>query len=369
MVEMAEVARASVVHIVLETGASGSGFIVDGAKGHILTNEHVVRGSRGGIVTVIFGDGTRTEAEVRAADASVDIALLRVRSTRSLHSLTFASSVSMGETVIALGYPFGRMLGEEVTMTTGVVSSFRVDGAVRYVQTDAALNPGNSGGPLLNRRGEVVGMNTSGLDAQGINFAIRHGDLEKYLRLLIAQADSPVTPTPESAPTPEGSFGPLSGSIEHDPDGEFIDGYEASVWLTDGVIEARFFNPYSSETGQWSHGFLFRYHTDPNFFHGVGITDAGYFFHYIRDDEGHNEWLEHRYFSRIKTDADGYNDLRIIAVGSSGDLLINGDRVAVLDLSGLMEEGSVFIMGAFYGGHGVEGYSTRFEDFKVKSLD
>ena len=125
------------------------------------------------------------------------MALLKTESTRSLTPLRFASDAREGEEVVALGYPFSHVIGKSMSVTTGIVSSFRTYEGVAYLQTDTDINPGNSGGPLLNLRGEVVGMNARGLrgeDAQGINFAIRYDVLASRLSILRAEAVEPVTP-------------------------------------------------------------------------------------------------------------------------------------------------------------------------------
>ena len=254
--------------VFIDTGSgTGSGFVVD-ATGYILTNEHVVTGSTW--VTVILDNGDKLTAYVAATDPSRDIALIKV--DRHFHSvLQIATEARPGEDVIALGYPFGDTLGESMKITRGIVSAFITIGGVIHVQTDADLNFGNSGGPLLNLQGEVVGMNTSGLrefDAQGINFAIRYDVLASRLPALLGAATSPPTVTPTATPIPSptpGSgpqpiFGPVDGEIEHTmPDDGLIDGYYSGTGIRDGVIEAHFYNPYSASLGRWSSGFLFRH--------------------------------------------------------------------------------------------------------------
>ncbi len=129
-------------------GSAGSGFIVD-KNGHILTNVHVIRGQEN--LTAVLDNGTRRTARVIAYDIPRDIALLKI-SAAGLTALPFAARVREGEEVVAIWYPLD--LGQSITTTRGIVSAFRTYGGVRYVQTDAALNPGNSGGPLLNMRGK-----------------------------------------------------------------------------------------------------------------------------------------------------------------------------------------------------------------------
>jgi serine protease Do len=158
------------------TAGQGSGFIIDGA-GYIVTNNHVV--GRADAVKVELADGRTLPAKVVGSDPQTDVALLKVEpGATPLQAVTFGDSdtVRVGEWVLAMGNPFG--LGG--TATTGIVSARgRQIGTGPYddfLQTDAAVNPGNSGGPLFNTAGEVVGINTaifspSGASA-GIGFAV-----------------------------------------------------------------------------------------------------------------------------------------------------------------------------------------------------
>ena len=152
-------------------------------------------------------------------------------------------------------------------------------------------------------------------------------------------------------------FGPVSGSIEHDPDDGFIDVYKSGVWLTDGVIEARFFNPYSAQDGSWTSGFLFR-RSGFNTFHVVFIHSGGRRFHRLRlGDADASQTLGQGRSSYIATGPYSYNDIRVIAIGDEGTLFINGHYIVTLDLSGLIEEGDVSAVGAYYTGDGIAGKS------------
>ena len=362
------------VRIESPTG-SGSGFVV-GPDGYILTNEHVISGQSR--LTVVFSDGSRLCADLVASDAARDIALLKVAASRTLSVLPFAKSVRAGDEVIALGHPLN--LGEEPTITKGVVSALRTVRGISYIQTDAAMNPGNSGGPLLNNEGQVVGMNTSVLRdiqgetyyAQGINFAIKFDVLSSRLTAMKSgQSSHPtpvVTPRVVTTQTPGYVFGPESGAIDHDPDDGFIDTHRTTASLSDGIIEARFFNPYSSYDGSWSSGFIFR-RADANFFHVVVINSDGAWYHYLRTGDIDTEQdLASEYSNHIDTTARGSNHIRIIANGSKGWLFINGAYVASLDLSGLIDPGGVSAVGSYFQDDGLTGKSTLFEDFTIRSL-
>ena len=153
----------------------GSGFIVD-AAGLVVTNNHVIADADE--VNVIRNDGTTLKAEVVGRDQRTDLALLRVKPTTPLKAVKFGDSekLRLGEWVIAIGNPFS--LGG--TVTAGIVSARNRDiqsGPYdNYIQTDAAINRGNSGGPLFNMNGEVIGVNTAIISPSGgsigIGFAV-----------------------------------------------------------------------------------------------------------------------------------------------------------------------------------------------------
>ena len=371
---MVETARLSVVQIVMSAGGTGSGFFVGGA-GYILTNRHVVQGN--GQATVVLHDSRRLSATIEYIHPQYDLALLSIAEGYWQPPLPFAKTARVGEPVIALGHPFGM----DMTITEGIVSAFPLVDGVDYVQTDAAVNPGNSGGPLLNLQGEVVGMNTWGIHkdiSEGLNFAIHFDLMATELWAMIQAAVAPPTPTPKSVapptPTPkpaahpETVFGPVNGSIPHDPDNGFLEIYDSSTWLADAVIEARFLNPYSRQEGEWDIGFLFRYRQgrEYNLFHAVMIHSGGWWYHDLRTDEEKNLRLASDYSPHITTSAHEYNDVRVVVFGDKGTLFINDNYIATLDLSGLKEEGTVAIATEFFADAGISGKFTTFENFTVR---
>lgn len=166
----------------------GSGVIIDGKRGFILTNAHVI--SRANTITVILQDKREFEARIVGVDPDSDLAVLRIDANADLPTAEMGSSedLMIGETVIAIGNPFGF----SHTVTTGVVSavnrSIRSEDQVfhNFIQIDASINPGNSGGPLLNIRGELIGINTAiYAKAQGIGFAIPVDTAQKIVSDLI----------------------------------------------------------------------------------------------------------------------------------------------------------------------------------------
>ncbi len=153
----------------------GSGFIID-ASGLIVTNNHVINEAES--ITVTLPDGTKLEATLKGRDAKTDVALLQVKSSKPLPHVSFGDSTKsrVGDWVLAIGNPFG--LGG--TVTAGIISARNRDiNAGPYddfIQTDASINRGNSGGPMFNMNGEVIGMNTAIYSPSGgsvgIGFAV-----------------------------------------------------------------------------------------------------------------------------------------------------------------------------------------------------
>lgn len=158
-----------------KSNSLGSGFVID-PSGIVVTNNHVIGDADE--ITVVFNDGKKLKAEIIGKDQKVDIAVLRVKPDQPLKAVSFGDSdkAKIGDWVMAIGNPFG--LGGSVS--AGIVSARNRDiddqSYGQYIQTDAAINKGNSGGPLFNMDGEVIGINTAILSptggSVGIGFAV-----------------------------------------------------------------------------------------------------------------------------------------------------------------------------------------------------
>ena len=175
-----------------KTSALGSGFIID-AKGIVITNNHVIQGAED-IVVRVNGD-KEYQAKILGADPEMDIAVLQINSTDKFAPVKFGDSdkARIGDWVIAIGNPFG--LGG--TVTAGIISARnRSIGLSRYedfIQTDASINVGNSGGPLFNMNGDVIGINTAILGQSGsigIGFAIPSNSAKIVIDQLIKYGET-----------------------------------------------------------------------------------------------------------------------------------------------------------------------------------
>jgi hypothetical protein len=173
--------KPSLVTILTEDSPRGSGFIVS-KDGYIVTNAHVMREKSGKIA---LPDGTITDASLVFMDPEMDFALLKASDAWNYPYLTLGNSDSCreGDTVVAAGTP----LSFQTSFTRGIISAVRRSfPAYRatFIQTDAALSPGNSGGPLINTKGEVVGINSlkiSGAAVEGMGFAVSINDVRNHI--------------------------------------------------------------------------------------------------------------------------------------------------------------------------------------------
>lgn len=164
----------------------GSGFVID-AAGIVITNNHVIADASE--ITVIFNDGQRLKAELVGRDAKVDIAVLRVKPEKPLKAVKFGDSgkIRVGDWVMAVGNPFG--LGG--TVTVGILSArnrnINSGPYDDYLQTDASINKGNSGGPLFAMNGEVVGVNTAILSPSGGSVGIGFASPASVVKPIVDQ--------------------------------------------------------------------------------------------------------------------------------------------------------------------------------------
>ncbi|HEU4342304.1 MAG TPA: trypsin-like peptidase domain-containing protein [Candidatus Binatia bacterium] len=167
------------------SGSRGSGFIVH-PEGYILTAHHVIDKSQE--IEVRLADGQRLQADIVAADAQIDLALLKVQSDRELPTLSLGNSdnISVGDVAVVFGYPFGR----ESSMNLGIISragrSYPDSASYEMIQTDAGAYPGGSGGPLLNGKGHVIGIITMAAERGNMGFATPINVIKRILPRLMS---------------------------------------------------------------------------------------------------------------------------------------------------------------------------------------
>jgi S1-C subfamily serine protease len=179
------------------TSKSGTGFVIS-SSGHVVTNQHVVDGCIGEIQGNLSGDAP-VKLRLVSSDETNDLALLQAPSPFKEIATIRDKAIRPGDSVVAIGYPFHGLLTSDFTVTTGIVSSLSgILNDTRYLQISAAVQPGNSGGPLLSTSGEVVGMVAAKLNAlkfakatgnipENINFAIKTGALRDFLDNSVVQ--------------------------------------------------------------------------------------------------------------------------------------------------------------------------------------
>ena len=184
-----------------ETGSQGSGVVVDG-RGYVVTNNHVIAEAAASPskfkMRVVFNDGKEVPANLVGRDPKTDLAVLKVDNVDNLTVARFGDSdkLRVGEEVVAVGAP----LGLRSTVTTGIISALNrpvplsgdgsdTDTVIDAVQTDASINHGNSGGPLIDMKSEVIGINTAGKSltesASGLGFAIPVNEVKQTVETLI----------------------------------------------------------------------------------------------------------------------------------------------------------------------------------------
>ena len=365
-------ARPAVVRINTTTG-SGSGVIFDGQgrTGYVVTNEHVVEGhSR---VNVTVNDSTTYNGTVLGVDATRDLAVVSI-CCGDFTTLGFgdAAALEAGDEVVNIGYALG--FSGEATVTKGIVSALRYDSRHQayVIQSDAVINPGNSGGPMLSETGQILGINTfkyeeteSGRPTEGLGFAISAVTVQQRIPILRAGTAIPTaTPVPRPTPTPAPDagydFGPINGSIQHDPSHRSIKTNYAGVSVTDMVVEATFVNPYAASTKLWSHGFFIR--AGDSSLHFVVTSNRRWTFKSYVDGEYQN--LAGGTLSKFVTGAGERNHLMVVAIGTRGWFFVNGEHVASVDLINVTGAGDVAAIVGAYEDDEVAGAVTRYEGFK-----
>jgi len=229
----------------------GSGFIID-AKGYIVTNNHVIEDASR--ITVSLLSGERYRGKVVGVDRETDLALIKIDADHALPTMKFGDSnaVQVGDWVLAIGSPFGL----DQTVTAGIISKKERDSQAftsfqRFLQTNAAINRGNSGGPLVNMHGEVIGVNsqiaTLNGDYNGIGFALPSNDAKYVYEQLLASGkvkrgylgvtlDSVKSEFARVYSLPD-AHGAIIADIQNERDGEPTPAVKAGLHVNDIIVE------------------------------------------------------------------------------------------------------------------------------------
>ena len=365
--------------------ANGTGVIFEtqGRAGYVVTNYHVVEGFRQ--VRVVVDDTSTYEGTVLGIDQVRDLAVVSI-CCGSFRSLPFgdASSLEPGDEVVAIGYALG--LSGEASITRGIVSAIRYDPVLQsnVIQTDAAINPGNSGGPMLSTSGEILGINTyrydraeGGRPTEGLGFAISEKTVQAGIPLLkTARPARTPTPTLEVSPTPPATYkthyGPVNGQLWHNPSDGLIKTDYASISLTDALVTATFFNPYSRDLNTWDYGLIFRDSGSGDsrrFMQIVVTSDSRWALGWRDGADAATELISEGMLSRIDTSPGGRNRIWVAAFGQRGLLFINGKFISVLDLSLVADPGDIAVITGVHQGNELPGATTRFQGFQVFGLE
>ena len=369
---------------IVTDSVTGSGVIydVDSATGValILTNRHVIEGASR--ISAVVTDTVRYDATLRGFDGDVDLAVLRICCNTGLSSaqLVKSGSVAIGDRVYALGYPLG---ANSIRVTEGIVSASEysaVYGAY-IIQTDAALNPGNSGGPLIRSDGLAAGINTarkeqsdSGRPVEGTGYAIaartvltRLPDIERGAVTVIPSPT--VIPTPRATPRPNGQFRQLQlddGAMPHEDDG-FIKTRRVASGIRNFAIFTDFEVPYSVDVGDWDFGFTFRDSGDGNLSY-VALTQDGRYAHHLRID-GDDRNVKNGPAENLRLSAGTVNTVTLIVVEDRGWLFVNSEYISDFDVSGSSPRGELTIATGIYKDSEVPGYSTKFSNVIGEEVD
>ena len=354
---------------------SGTGVIID-PRGYILTVKHGISLTRTNIVTL--DDGTSHPARVvatgRSSATGDDIALLKIGAGRELTSLGVRSDVRVGEDVIIVGYPLIKSIPtwkNQPAMTKGVVSAIRNFEGYQWLQTDAAANPGNSGGPVIDVDGNIVGLalfvtrnlGIRNVDyfGQGLAFAHSARTINAFLANHLDGGGTSDAPEEDNAYR---IAGPDGMTIPHMPNNGKVDLGNMGLSFKTGVIEGVFANPYPARDAKWSHGFMFRV-TQERAFHAVGITSNGSMFHEYRDTNGVAHGTDLGSSKLIDTGHPASNTIKVVARNDDGELWVNGSIAATFDLGDLAIHGDVEVFANFFTGHGLANRSSKVSDIYV----
>ena len=376
--EIYESVKETVVRIETDNG-TGTGFFISN-DGLIVTNAHVIEDFK--IVTVTLFNGQKLEGQVLGKKDLQDLGLIKIKAL-NMQYLDFTSyiPIKVGDTALAIGY--ASSLFGDPTLTKGYVSALRDNclGAfqgISCIQTDAALNPGNSGGPLFNDKGQLIGINTFILEnTEGLNFATNINSVKHLIEeLVLLPYDTNLvlltpTPTPTSTLKSESSkqasnllAGPWSGSMTAE-DGNIAASPEVYVDARNTVVSADFVRPLST---YWTQGFFFRRATDD--WNKILLSElngeGSIIFVQLRLENGEWEIIPDEN-NQISVNLEStINTLKVITIENSAYVFLNEEFVTVKIFDSIIESGGVYPIAANYS-ENFEG-PYEFKDYVVREV-
>ena len=383
--------RPSVVGVSDGLNVWGTGFIfrtveegLDKGAAYIMTNFHVVEEISD--LRVLVEDTAYRQATIVSTDPRRDLAMLRICCSSKWKAVEFKDSTDMypGDEVIAIGYALPDALGTRTfrlnrnfvpgaaTITRGIISAFRYDQRMdaQWIQHDAPINGGNSGGPLLSRDGRVVAVNFGRFDwAEGMGFAVLETTVQERIRLWDLG--------------PSESFGPLAGSLPHVVD-DYLETFTPKFRATgdEFALRVTFFNPYNgSSENLWSYGFRFgdAGESDDSIMYLVVDSRGKWTVRNLRDGEFHN--IHEGLAPQLLMAKGQKNVLEFWVDGPYAWVLVNGQKVwevwddlefpvGAIDLGpDSSHEGEVSVITGYWVGSERRGAETRYEDFAGLTYD
>ncbi len=389
LIELVEEASDSVVKVIANIG-TGSGWIYRtvGEEAWVLTNQHVVDNDRTPNVHVEVMNKTY-RGDVVGSDINKDLAVVRICCSSRFRSLPFGRSgaLRLAEGVIALGYPAGT---ESVTFNEGKVSSreqYQSTNRRYIITTDVPANPGNSGGPLLNLQGEVVGIvsereeplyDASGRPIVGLSFAVAERTISESLRTLERGRFSAAaaTPTPAPMPTPgfrssysNDRFGPENGELHHDPNGALITTSNTDTDVSNFFTSVTVVNPYGASTADWDFCLAFRDEEQRDrTLHLLTFRSDRRYTHTLRD-RGESNTISQGEVRALRRGNGAENSVSMIVIQNRGYVFVNREFVTDLDLRDHNARGTVWLGTGCTEGFERQGAVTRFKDLYVQELE
>ena len=367
--EVIEQVRPSVVKVF--NGNRGSGVIVEteDETAYVLTASHVVD-DRENAITVRVNDEDYYDGTLLTRDPIRDLAVVTI-CCGDFTAAEFGETkdVKVGDDLFAMGYPRGSSLHGPASVATGIVSAipYNLGRDHTAIQTDAALNPGNSGGPFFSMDGLVIAIHRAGYhNSEGLNFGVSSRSIQLGMPSLTTRGGEAV-------------FEDIGGDLYHYPDSPsptdrvFFVGYTGAA---DVEVETDFINPYAHSTHAWSYGLMFRRDTDeaddedlPHLRFVLSSRQQWSVYRVLRE-EPYFELIDRGSADSIRVGADERNHVKVSVIGAKGRLYINNVQVGGdIDLDPVTHPGDIGVFTGYLRNTEREGAVTRFENLRGRIIE